>query len=855
MKNNYKKRILIFLGFILFFPFVTEAFTLNVGSLESRPYAVGEEIPIPVNLEIKDGVSLNTLSAEIPIPKDVQFVRAEESGSLISFWIEKPRLVGGSVKFSGIFPGGFSGLIDPILGDDISKRLPGKVMTIYVRTEKPGTYPMTAFNIIGYRNDGSGEEVSGESVNSSFVVDINAVALETKKDINPPLDFSIEFIRDQKINDGEATIVFDARDGETGIDYYEIKEFGRKSVRGESPYKLQGAPRGEVTVRAYDYAGNFKESKIFLGQENKITPTVVTAILLIVFVIFYIIFHKSRKKLMYLFLATILFLPSFSQAATISVSPVSANYSVGDTFDVNIRAESVSQSTNAISALVSYPKDLLRVVRITKGSVLSFWVTEPVFSNTAGTIRFEGVSPNPGFNGDSGSIVVIKFEAIKEGVAKVAFSEASMLANDGLGTNILSAMKPGTFYIKGGTPSLIGPVVTSPTHPDQNSWYNTNEASFEWDLPIDATNIAYGFDKNQKTIPVIKKPAMKKISFEDVEEGVWYFHLRAAKNGVLGATTHFRVQTDRSVPIVSLTEIDKGKSPEEKFSTIVQIESSDAYSGVSKIYYLLDDSAKKEWIDDGGHQFETGNMEPGRHKLSVEVVDSAGNTSSSSLAFDITGFASPVIKQYPASVNKEVPVTIMGSTYPGSRVNVSAYYTKKTGKSLEYNKLSNFEVASQTSVIADSEGSFVAVFNDGFDSGQIKFEAVGISKDGRLESKPSLPVFVEVESSFWDTSNIPSWIKFLPIWVILIILISILIHQIYHHRKIHRQIVRDIEKAEEAIKQGFMVIKDDTNFMNQAKGKDTEEKILIAQSLKDQTMAEAYISSRISEIKKRVLKK
>lgn len=133
-----------------------------------------------------------------------------------------------------------------------------------------------------------------------------------------------------------------------------------------------------------------------------------------------------------------LFLPAILQADTILVSPPSGSYKVGQTFTVRIVVSSATQAVNAVSASLSFPRDMLQVASVSKiGSILNLWVQEPSFDNNAGTVSLEGVVPNPGFTGANGSVLSINFRVIAPGTANLRFNSASLLANDGYGTNIL----------------------------------------------------------------------------------------------------------------------------------------------------------------------------------------------------------------------------------------------------------------------------------------------------------------------------------------------------------------------------------------------------------------------------------
>jgi hypothetical protein len=109
---------------------------------------------------------------------------------------------------------------------------------------------------------------------------------------------------------------------------------------------------------------------------------------------------------------------------------------------------------NAASGSLSFSKDVIEVVSISKsGSIFNLWVQEPQYSNAMGVVSFEGIVLNPGFNG-TGKILSITFRAKNAGTGKFSFSNGSILANDGNGTNILKELGTGSI--------TITPVVTLP---------------------------------------------------------------------------------------------------------------------------------------------------------------------------------------------------------------------------------------------------------------------------------------------------------------------------------------------------------------------------------------------------------
>jgi len=152
----------------------------------------------------------------------------------------------------------------------------------------------------------------------------------------------------------------------------------------------------------------------------------------------------------------------FAQTATLFFSPATGNYSVGDSFSANVYVSSPNEAVNAISGTITFPQDKIKAVSLSKaGSIINMWVQEPSFSNSNGTVNFEGIIPNPGFTGSSGRIITINFKSISSGAANVSFSSGSVLANDGNGTEILKGLGSASFSLVAAKPISSGVLANS----------------------------------------------------------------------------------------------------------------------------------------------------------------------------------------------------------------------------------------------------------------------------------------------------------------------------------------------------------------------------------------------------------
>jgi hypothetical protein len=172
---------------------------------------------------------------------------------------------------------------------------------------------------------------------------------------------------------------------------------------------------------------------------------------------------KIKSKIIFRFFILSIFLFSIfiitpkALAATINLNPANGLYKVGDTIYLNVSISS-DTSVNAVAAKISYPTDLLTLSSISKDkSIVSLYAQQPLYSNIEGIATFEGVILY-GYTGDSGNILTLVFKAKNIGTANIKFNTASILANDGEGTETLSGKNGSTLTIIKGEGQEITPV-------------------------------------------------------------------------------------------------------------------------------------------------------------------------------------------------------------------------------------------------------------------------------------------------------------------------------------------------------------------------------------------------------------
>ena len=159
----------------------------------------------------------------------------------------------------------------------------------------------------------------------------------------------------------------------------------------------------------------------------------------------------SVKKLLVLSAAIAVVSFNTAHAATMSFMSGVTGASIGDTIDVSVRIDSQGQTVNAAQGTITYPTDILQVVRVDhSNSVFNIWAQEPTVNTSTGQISFLGGATNS-FSGGSLYVLDVVFEARGTGLATIGFENAGVTAGDGTGANILSSSTAMSFMV--GAPS------------------------------------------------------------------------------------------------------------------------------------------------------------------------------------------------------------------------------------------------------------------------------------------------------------------------------------------------------------------------------------------------------------------
>lgn len=503
-----------------------------------------------------------------------------------------------------------------------------------------------------------------------------------------------------------------------------------------------------------------------------------------------------------------------AEAATLYLSPSSGNYQVGDTFSTRVLVSTEGVTMNAVSGVISFPTHLLEATSVeSAGGLISLWVEEPQI-DSSGSVSFEGIVLNPGFNGSNGEILTINFKVKDTGTIPVDFISGTVLANNGLGTNILETFSNASYSVgatvepvavevrTGGVPGA--PVITSSTHPDQDKWYPDSTAAFSWLVSPDITGARLLFNESPNSTPTVRydTPISEKV-IEDIEDGSYFFHARLQNDNGLGRSGHFGFNIDTVEPeFLTITQIENDDPSEPRVQ--FELASQDVTSGIASYEIKLDD--EDAVVIEGGEEeiYTTPILSGGNHILVVKVSDKAGNSRGEVLNFFVDSLAAPVITEYPPVLAEDEVMTITGTTmYPDT--DLELFVIQDTGLvPAEY--VTSQDARTYTTMTRE-DGSFTFTNFEAFDTGTYVVYAEVVDERG-ARSLPSNVVEVAVEAPLWAMIqgyllNIVTFI------IILVILLGILLYRWKFFYIYKRRAQKEIDELVSSTRREFALLRDD----------------------------------------------
>ena len=494
-------------------------------------------------------------------------------------------------------------------------------------------------------------------------------------------------------------------------------------------------------------------------------------------------------------------------AASLSLSPGTGVYTSGSTFTVNVRVNTQGKEINAAEGTMKFNTSELSVVNVSRGSsIFNLWVAEPTFSNSAGTISFSGGSPS-GYSGSGGTVMSVTFRAAGAGSPRVSFTDGSVLANDGRGTNVLTSMNGGSFTIQAQSsapaPEVITeyvapantpgtPVITSGTHGDAAQWHTADTAVLSWSLPAGITAVRTGLTSNPTSVPTkVYENPIRTITLSDLDDGVSYFHLQFQNADGWGRVAHYRLAVDTQKPTeikISQPEDANLANPEQELI----IEASDETTEVNRFLIKIDDQEPVEITrENASSTIALPALKPGYHTLVIEAFDEAGNSIIESHSLTILSFDKPVFTDYPSEINAEVIPVIKGLTRANSAVDV--FLRRVGGEPTMY------------SVQSDDEGVFTFIPDGTFSNGVYELSAQATDEYGAQSEVSDVVKIAVQQPGYLRVGSLI--VSILSVIVPLVVLIGLLIlgafYLIFYLRRFRRTVGVESTEALDILRREF----------------------------------------------------
>ncbi|MDP2648039.1 MAG: hypothetical protein Q8P35_02260 [Candidatus Yanofskybacteria bacterium] len=334
------------------------------------------------------------------------------------------------------------------------------------------------------------------------------------------------------------------------------------------------------------------------------------------------------------------------KGAVLLIYPQSATFVEGSTFDVSVFIDTGEYNVNEIKIDLQFSPRLIQAVEVGGKSIVSSWHSFPQLSNTSGQLSFTG-SISPSLKTSRGLVTTIKFRARLSGQIDIAILDSSRVMAEEADGNILVATQRANLDAL--PPLSNGPMVSSATHTDPESFYKNNNAVLVWEQNPDVSGYSYTFNSNPYDIPDnTADTELQTAYFEDLNSGIWYFHLKQNKAGVWSETTHFPVRIDTISPRSFVPKLETPKlAAIGSRRGIISFDTTDSHSGIDhyEIGVIYDDTVGAIPVFlEAVSPYPLPDSNGGNMTVIVRAFDRAGNIQDSTMQLNFGLFS--ILKEY-----------------------------------------------------------------------------------------------------------------------------------------------------------------------------------------------------------------
>ena len=377
------------------------------------------------------------------------------------------------------------------------------------------------------------------------------------------------------------------------------------------------------------------------------------------------------------------------------------------------------------------------------------------------------------------------------------------MADDGKGTNILVFIKEAKYFIKKVVtlPEVrleaqpdqapLAPQIFCLTHPQEKEWYSNNNPTFQWEMGSEITGVSFILDRHSNAVPdTISEGIIQSKFYENINDGVWYFHLRLENEIGWSEPTHHKIQVDVRPPYPFEIIIDNAGDFTNPRPSLY-FEADDDTSGIN--YYKLK-IGKEKFLNlmlAQVNPFSLPSQHPGQYPIIVRAVDRAGNNVETKTVIDVRPIEIPQITLWPKThIPGEEIFYIEGGAASDSEITIFLEKNEKIIKKW------------QTSSNGQGEWSFFT--EELFKSGIYHLSAQAKDKRGAVSEK-SEPKIIEISLSGLMLGPILISFRTLFLILALISILGILIFGflIFQIRQSKKRLKKETEEAKESVQTSF----------------------------------------------------
>lgn len=291
MKKNILK--ILFLFFITLGFFQAEAFSVEF-KFSKEPIGIFEEFYVDVMLN-PEGQALNGVEGTISIIGDnLRFIRAENGKSFIDLWVLSPiENSPNQIKFAGVSSSNFSGVIDPFNQETM---LSGIITRLYFSANKPGEIQFISSGASVTLSDGKGTKIDLPTAYSLLTIESRLEEGITNKikDTTRP-ELKAQIVQNINLYDNKYTLIFKAKDKESGIKKVLIKEGNLEWHEIKSPYLLEDQTReNQIILKAINFSD--LERMVIINPKYYKNNSILYILISVILIIFLVFIIKNKKN-------------------------------------------------------------------------------------------------------------------------------------------------------------------------------------------------------------------------------------------------------------------------------------------------------------------------------------------------------------------------------------------------------------------------------------------------------------------------------------------------------------------------------------------------------------------------------